>query len=193
MSKIAVIGFGSLLWDLDDLAPKVSGEWKMYQGPVLPLEFSLVSRKRHLALALVIDYLDGAPCPTCVIDSIRSDIRASVIDLAKRERMEPSNIGFIDRASVQSHSHRKETQQTLWRWIKNSDYDGAVWTDGERNLENLTGKHFSLQTAQDHLWSLRGISLEEARRYIREAPSRVETPLRKALDGSPWWHHDPQR
>lgn len=192
MSKIAVIGFGSLLWDLDDLAPRVSGKWKMYQGPVLPLEFSLVSRKRHLALALVIDYLDGAPCPTCVIDSIRSDISASVIDLAERERVEPSNIGFIDRASGQSHSHRKATQQTLWRWIKNSDYDGAVWTDGERNFENLTGKHFSLQTAQDHLWSLRGVSLEEARRYIREAPSRVETPLRKALDGSPWWHHDPK-
>tara|TARA_Y100001934_G_scaffold57703_1_gene71567 strand:+ start:3475 stop:4056 length:582 start_codon:yes stop_codon:yes gene_type:complete len=193
MSKIAVIGFGSLLWDLDNLASKVSGKWKMYQGPVLPLEFSLVSRKRHLALALVIDYLDGAPCPTCVIDSIRSDISASVIDLAERERMEPSNIGFIDRASGQSHSHRKETQQTLWHWIKNSDYDGAVWTDGERNFEDLTGKRFSLQTAQDHLWSLRGVSLEEARRYIREAPSRVETPLRKALDGSPWWHHDPQR
>ena len=193
MSKIAVIGFGSLLWDLDNLAPKVSGKWKMYQGPVLPLEFSLVSRKRHLALALVIDYLDGAPCPTCVIDSIRSDISASVIDLAERERMEPSNIGFIDRSSGQSHSHRKETQQTLWHWIKNSDYDGAVWTDGERNFEDLTGKRFSLQTAQDHLWSLRGVSLEEARRYIREAPSRVETPLRKALDGSPWWHHDPQR
>ena len=193
MSKIAVIGFGSLLWDLDNLASKVSGKWKMYQGPVLPLEFSLVSRKRHLALALVIDYLDGAPCPTCVIDSIRSDISASVIDLAERERMVPSNIGFIDRSSGQSHSHRKETQQTLWHWIKNSDYDGAVWTDGERNFEDLTGKRFSLQTAQDHLWSLRGVSLEEARRYIREAPSRVETPLRKALDGSPWWHHDPQR
>ena len=37
MSKIAVIGFGSLLWDLDDLARKVSGKWKMYAGPVLPL------------------------------------------------------------------------------------------------------------------------------------------------------------
>lgn len=192
MSKIAVIGFGSLLWDLDDLAPKVSGEWKMYEGPVLPLEFSLVSRKRHFALALVIDYLDGAPCPTCVIDSIRSDISASVADLAERERMAPSNIGFIDRESGQSHSHRKETQETFWRWIKDTDYSGAVWTDGERNFETLTGERFSLKTAQDHLWSLKGVSLEEARRYIREAPSQVQTPLRKALEDSPWWHHEPK-
>lgn len=192
MSKIAVIGFGSLLWDLDDLAPKVSGEWKMYEGPILPLEFSLVSRKRHYALALVIDYGDGAPCPTCVIDSVRSEIGAAIVDLANRERMEPTNIGFVDRNTGESHSHREETRNTLWNWIENSNYDGAVWTDGERNFEALTGRAFSLKTAQDHLRSLQGISLEEARRYIRNAPARVETPLRRALEGAPWWHHDPK-
>ena len=192
MSKIAVIGFGSLLWDLDDLAPKVSGEWKMYEGPILPLEFSLVSRKRHYALALVIDYGDGAPCPTCVIDSVRSKIGAAIVDLANRERMDPTNIGFVDRNTGESHSHREETRNTLWNWIEDSNYDGAVWTDGERNFEALTGRAFSLQTAQDHLRSLQGISLEEARRYIRNAPARVETPLRRALENSPWWHHDPE-
>jgi len=190
MSKIAVIGFGSLLWDLDDLAPKVSGEWKMYEGPVLPLEFSLVSRKRHYALALVIDYGDGAPCPTCVIDSVRSEIGAAIVDLANRERMEPTNIGFVDRNTGESRSHREETRNTFWNWIEDRNYDGAVWTDGERNFEALTGRAFSLQTAQDHLRSLQGISLEEARRYIRNAPARVETPLRRALENSPWWHHD---
>ncbi|MFL2562574.1 MAG: hypothetical protein ACJ0TD_06125 [Arenicellales bacterium] len=192
MSKIAVIGFGSLLWDLDDLAPKVSGEWKMYEGPILPLEFSLVSRKRHYALALVIDYGDGAPCPTCVIDSVRSEIGAAIVDLANRERMEPTNIGFVDRNTGASHSHREETRNTFWNWIEDSTYDGAVWTDGERNFEALTGRAFSLKTAQDHLRSLQGISLEEARRYIRNAPARVETPLRRALEGAPWWHNDPK-
>ena len=192
MSKIAVIGFGSLLWDLDDLAPKVSGEWKMYKGPILPLEFSLVSRKRHYALALVIDYGDGAPCPTCVIDSVRSEIGAAIVDLANRERMEPTNIGFVDRNTGESHSHREETRNTFWNWIEDSTYDGAVWTDGERNFEALTGRAFSLKTAQDHLRSLQGISLEEARRYIRNAPARVETPLRRALEGAPWWHNDPK-
>ena len=192
MSKIAVIGFGSLLWDLDDLAPKVSGEWKMYEGPILPLEFSLVSRKRHYALALVIDYGDGAPCPTCVIDSVRSEIGAAIVDLANRERMEPTNIGFVDRNTGASHSHREETRNTFWNWIEDSTYDGAVWTDGERNFEALTGRAFSLKTAQDHLRSLQGISLEEARLYIRNAPARVETPLRRALEGAPWWHNDPK-
>ena len=164
----------------------------MYEGPILPLEFSLVSRKRHYALALVIDYGDGAPCPTCVIDSVRSEIGAAIVDLANRERMEPTNIGFVDRNTGESHSHREETRNTFWNWIEDSTYDGAVWTDGERNFEALTGRAFSLKTAQDHLRSLQGISLEEARRYIRNAPARVETPLRRALEGAPWWHHDPK-
>lgn len=45
MAGFAVIGFGSLIWDLDDLAPRVEGQWTLYAGPRLPLEFSLVSAK----------------------------------------------------------------------------------------------------------------------------------------------------
>ena len=46
MSAIAIIGWGSLLWDLDNLTPFVQGDWAINAGPRLPLEFSLVSRKR---------------------------------------------------------------------------------------------------------------------------------------------------
>ncbi len=165
----------------------------MYEGPVLPLEFSLVSRKRHYALALVIDYLDGTPCPTCVIDSTRTDISATVVDLANRELTETTNIGFVDCVTGESHACTEETRSTLWGWVENSDYDGAVWTDGERNFEALTGNSFNLQAAQDHLWSLQGASLEEARRYIQNAPARIATPLRQVLVDSSWWHHDPDR
>lgn len=30
--RIAIIGWGSLLWDLDNLAPHVSGEWELDLG-----------------------------------------------------------------------------------------------------------------------------------------------------------------
>ncbi|MDP6530786.1 MAG: hypothetical protein QF375_02760, partial [Arenicellales bacterium] len=59
MARFAIIGYGSLIWDLDNLAPYVEGEWDMYQGPHLPLEFSLISKKRKRALALAIDHVDG--------------------------------------------------------------------------------------------------------------------------------------
>ena len=71
--RIAVIGWGSLIWDLDDLAPKVEGEWRMRAGPALPFEFSLVSRKRKMGLAVCLDPENGDECPTHVIASRRAE------------------------------------------------------------------------------------------------------------------------
>jgi hypothetical protein len=191
MTRLAVIGFGSLIWDLDDLAPHVTGDWQMYYGPVLPLEFSLVSRKRQHALALVIDHADGLPCPTCVIDSMRESRQEAVTDLAARERTTIDNIGFVDQITGDSHSAHETTRETLWDWVQNSHYDGAVWADGTRNFEALTGRRFDLQAAMDHLWALSGDGLTEARQYIHNAPAEVDTPLRRALKDSSWWNHVP--
>ena len=85
MHRYAIIGFGSLLWDLETLGPQVVGPWEYYTGPILPLEFSLVSEKRNRALALDIDLEHGTPCPTCIIKSRRNTVAEAVIDLAARE------------------------------------------------------------------------------------------------------------
>ena len=75
--RVAVIGWGSLIWDLDDLAPKVAGDWLMRAGPELPFEFSRISPKRKMGLVVCIDPNDGTPCPTHAIRSVRSDIHAA--------------------------------------------------------------------------------------------------------------------
>ena len=43
--RYAVLGWGSLLWDLDDLAPKVTGDWHMLAGPALPMEFAMEAQQ----------------------------------------------------------------------------------------------------------------------------------------------------
>ena len=84
--RIAILGFGSLIWDLDDLAPQVEGPWSMRAGPRLPIEFSLISAKRKMGLALCIDPEAGAPCATHAIRSRRDDLEVAAADLAARER-----------------------------------------------------------------------------------------------------------
>jgi hypothetical protein len=37
--NIAIIGYGSLIWDLADLAAHVEGPWRRGAGPHLPVEF----------------------------------------------------------------------------------------------------------------------------------------------------------
>ena len=58
--KIAVIGWGSLIWSKRDL--EIEGDWIIGGGPVLPLEFSRVSKDGRLTL--VIDHTNGVAVTT---------------------------------------------------------------------------------------------------------------------------------
>ena len=187
MKSFVVIGYGSLIWDLDDLAPHVEGQWALYCGPRLPLEFSLVSAKRRQGLALVIDHEHGQACPSCTIRSNRNTIEKVVQDLAARERTSDQNIGFIDRNSGAAQSRSVTTLSVIRNWLSDTDYSGAVWTDGASNFESVLGVEFSVATAVAHLHSLKGESAAEAKRYITLAPEKVDTPLRRALSVQSWW------
>jgi len=59
MSKgIAILGWGSLIYELGELESYVASDWKD-GGPKLPIEFSRVSSSRDGALTLVIDEKNG--------------------------------------------------------------------------------------------------------------------------------------
>ena len=166
MIGFVVIGYGSLIWDLDDLAPHVEGQWTHYGGPWLPLEFSLVSAKRRRGLALVIDHEHGQSCPSCIIRSNRNTIEKVVQDLAARERTSDQNIGFIERNSGAAQSRSDTTLSTVRNWLSDTDYAGAVWTDGASNFETILGVTFSVAAAIAHLRKLEGESAAEAKRYL---------------------------
>jgi len=75
MRRFAIIGWGSLIWDLDDLGPHVRGAWAMGAGPRLPMEFTRVSPKRRRALVVCLDPRHGVPCATNAIASARDRVR----------------------------------------------------------------------------------------------------------------------
>ena len=158
----------------------------MYAGPTLPLEFSLVSKKRQLALALVIDHQDGKFCPTCIIDSLQTELAPAISDLAARERTDKSNIGFIYRNTQDYFCWDKRTHDALREWIDKSLYDAAIWTDGKRNFEDFTGNPFTVKNAIQHLDTLNQVGVNEAKRYVSKAPKQVQTPLRYQLEKSGW-------
>ncbi len=187
MNKIAVIGWGSLLWDLDDLAPHVTGQWQVACGPVLPFEFVRVSPKRKQALVVVIDAEHGAHCATSHIESTRSTLEHAIDDLARRERTTSEFIGHLNRKGDMAQTRHEYARDAVSAWLHTSDYDAAVWTDLNRNFEDVLGRPFSISGAIDYLRTLQGDALIEARRYIESAPANVETPLRAALRQEAWW------
>ena len=184
---IVIVGWGSLLWDLDNLKPHVSGEWALEAGPPLPLEFVRVSPKRLQALTVVIDHEHGVPCPTSYTRSRRNEPMDAVHDLAARERADPLNIGFVDTVSGGARSKNDGITDAVSEWLDRKGYRAAVWTDLEGNFADATGRTYSIGNATDYLERLSGQSRIEAKRYIDSAPVMVDTPLRRHLNAHSWW------
>ena len=159
----------------------------MNAGPRLPLEFSLISRKRLGALALAIDEKHGAYSPSSIILSMHSDIGEARSNLAVRERTALDGIGFIDLAQQSDYSISLTTKTLISPWLRQSGLQGAVWTDSPPNFENHTSQTFSVENAKRYLRSLNESSLREAKRYITKAPIGVQSPLRLSLAQETWW------
>lgn len=186
--RIAVIGWGSLIWDLDDLAPKVEGDWLMGAGPALPFEFSRISPKRKMGLAVCLDPEHGERCRTNVITSLRREIHRAAEDLRQRERAPAiDRIGAFCAGTGFLRARLAPVGEAVRAWVEATGAAGAVWTDLEPNFAEVRGEPFSVPRAVAYLQGLTGESREEAVRYIEYAPAATDTPLRRALAGATWW------
>ena len=90
--KIAVLAWGSLVWDRRGL---VIAEDFRPVGPLVPVELSRVSRDGRLTL--VLDEAFGAPCLTYSAMSVFGDINETIENLRRREGMPGGKgVGFFD-------------------------------------------------------------------------------------------------
>lgn len=187
---IAIIGWGSLIWDLDDLAPHVTPPWRMGEGPAMPLEFSRISPKRKMGLAVCIDEAAGTPCPTHAIASRRTDLAQARQDLAARERAPLERIAWADAATGRAEG---PGAAHALAWVAATGAAGAVWTGLAPNFHEMSGRGFDLAAAEAWLLGLGGDSRDEAVRYIENAPRLTDTPLRRRLAEAAWWRKEAAR
>ena len=164
----------------------------MRAGPELPLEFSRVSPKRKKALAVCVDLMDGVPCMTSVIVSKRATLAEVRTDLARRERAPDGFIGACDVETGQSFG-RPQVAFKIANWCRMGGWRGAVWTDLHPTFTATTGAVFSRETAHAYLKTLTEDALEEAVRYIENAPALTNTRLRRHLRDDPWWQEQVAR
>lgn len=188
---IAIIGWGSLIWDIECLGPHIAGDWRRTGGPRLPLEFSRISPKRRLSLVLALDPEHGRPLPSSYVLSARTSLDAAIDDLAARERAPRRCIGFLDRRNGEALSRLPEIPALVEAWAAPLGLDAALWTDLDTNFAAETGVPFSLDAGYDYLTRLSGDGLAEAKRYIDFAPMEIKTPLRQRLDDDAWWRSLP--
>ena len=186
MSRIAILGWGSLIWDLEILTPHTTGSWLMEHGPRLPMEFSRISPKRKLGLVVCLDPVAGVECTTNVIQSTKSDISHTIDDLAARERAPLGLIGAVHCNRLRK-GRMPDVCSAVADWCEANSWDGAVWTDLEPNFFEYTKRDFTIDAGLTYLRALPSENLVEAHNYIESAPHQTRTPLRAALAQDTWW------
>lgn len=179
--KIAIIAWGSLVWDPRTLP--IKGDWDN-SGPELNIEFSRVSKDGRLTL--VIDPDNGAEVKTYSAQSKRSDLGDAIADLRDREGTVRKRIGFIEVANNNSSKIEFNNQIDVFENIqalcKKSNYDAAVWTALPSQFKEQTSMDFSIDNALGYLRSLPKSAKENALEYIQKAPKEVVTPVRSEIE-----------
>jgi hypothetical protein len=180
--RIAVLAWGSLVWDPRTLA--IDGDFQP-KGPRLPIEFSRISGDGRLTL--VIDESCGAVCATYVTKSAHEDLGEAIENLRAREGMKTSRgVGFVVPASSRQSATAKDRHplalSTIAAWVLTSGHDAAIWTALASNFQQKTSDAFSVKGAVRYLEQLDSSARVVALNYIRRASPEIQTPLRSAVN-----------
>jgi hypothetical protein len=175
--KIAILGWGSLIWDQRELP--TSGDWQK-GGPILAIEFSRISSDGRLTL--VIDEKNGVPVKTRYAESGSGTLNQAIEDLRKREDTSKSMIGVVSKTI----NNAKSGSDTIKDWAVDNKWDGVIWTGLPSNFEDKEHVPFTVENGLVYLGGLFGEEKAAARKYIERAPEEVITPLRRAVGEWGW-------
>jgi len=186
--KIAILGWGPLLWDQRAEFDEQHEDWQ-FDGPSLKLEFSRVSQTRNGALTLVLDTKNGRPCQVAYALSKRNNPDDAIYDLRCREGTTLRNIGFYFADNSRKQSREEEVLKGIQSWASERKIDVVIWTDLASNFQDKSKckMPFSIEAALCHIQALDSEGKAKAAEYVWRAPRFIETPLREALQLQPWF------
>ena len=176
--KIAILAWGSLVWEIRSL--KLASEWTP-NGPILPIEFSRISDNGRLTL--VIDEAHGVPVQTWFAQSAISLLPSAIKNLMEREGIENvDRVGSYEcsggKCSPRAVRQHPASCSAIGTWAKSQLLDAVLWTALTPRFQEKYDEAFSPEAAIRYLETLKGTAREDALRYIREAPKQVQTPVR---------------
>ena len=201
--KIAILGWGSLIWNPGQLAITHDG-WHT-DGPLLPIEFARISDEGDVPLLTLVLRADADYIPTHWARSAHKHLGRAIRNLAARENTDARHIGYLkggdrpiaDRSWFTAISkaevgtgHTAATAATVleridW-WRAQHGFDAVVWTDLASNFEDIWRGPLDrddvvayLQTRKEHAFA--------AEEYVRRAPRQTRTRIRRFLEDELGW------
>jgi len=170
--KIAVIGWGSLIWDKEAKNIEFISKTWHDDGPELPIEFTRQSMDGRLTLVITPN-VATVRTKWAEFDGTQSEI---IEKLRKREGTTKEHIGTVERNSSQTVS----VNRTIVSWLAcHQSLQSAIWTNLVPKFDNKSHT-ISADDAVKYLQTLKSTEPEKfikAREYICNSP--IETSFRK--------------
>lgn len=178
--KIAIIGWGYLVWDPRGL--DLERDWQA-DGPLLPVEFARFASGPRLLPVL----LEGVPLqPTLWARSRKISVLAAAADLAVREGVGTHDVGSWSRSEAMRPSSGVEA--IIGRWVESHDLEGAVWRAVAPNLPDGRPGLAGEQVRLDFLRDLVATGCEgAAKEYFERMPAQISTPFQRLVQRELGW------
>jgi hypothetical protein len=183
MSRIAVLGWGSLIWNPRYLA--LAGDWHE-DGPTLPIEFARISSGNRLTLVI---HPGADPVTTLWAMMSAWDLGEARENLRIREGRPPmEGIGWVCRNDSAFGPSEYEYADVVREWLLTKDIDCVVWTALLCNFKEKLCREFTVEGALAHLRKLEGPERDKAEEYVRKTPNQVQTKVRQAAQKELGWY-----
>ncbi|HAT76086.1 MAG TPA: hypothetical protein DCS19_04390 [Flavobacterium sp.] len=185
--KIAILGWGSLLWQPKDLQFDKGIGWSE-NGPMLPVEFARISKDGRLTLVIT---KDAKEVKTYYAISSYENEEEAVLNLAVREGCGREQIGSYDKSN-KTFSKEVFFRNNISEWINNTDIDAVIWTNLGENWEVKNDNGEVIDTIVpdervDYLKNLKNHKRALAEEYIRRTPTQIETHYRSLIEKELDW------
>ncbi len=173
---IAILGWGSLVWDLKKL--EINSQGWFEDGPILNIEFCRFSSKKRITLVINGEY--GDPCTTYWAQSVHTDLSKVVTNLKDREGVPTeSSIHWFD-TSGKTNCNDTLTITRIEAWLKSKpNIKAVVWTGLTSNWNDKSkgrGVEFSLQDFKVYLeMRYQEGEYEDLLEYFIKAPKQTKT------------------
>lgn len=173
--KIAILGWGSLIWKPENLAYDIKSNWSS-EGPFLPIEYSRISNDGRLTLVISDE---ANEVKTLFAISTFETLDQAILNLAIREGSNISTIGFYLKNSNQISPSNFKYRINIENWLEQNDsVDAIIWTNLPENWSAKT----KLQNRIEYLASLDKKASKSAEEYISKTPKQINTQLRSEIE-----------
>lgn len=180
--RIAIIGWGSLIWDPRSLV--LQSRWHK-DGPEFGVEFARISDDWRATLVLMTNV---PKVRTYWALSSCADVNDAVQNLRHREDTSNKLIhGACATGEKDGLPGDPAIKAAVQDWLRLKPLDAALWAGLQSNWRDVRTKEFSVDDAVDYLSGLKGTQRDRAREYVCRAPPQTSTPLREALEARLGW------